>query len=166
MGRVYVGAAHAYGNMDEVPYREQFYIGGANSVRGFAVRTIGPGRYRPNVRSVYDYYDQTGTFKFETNWEYRFPIIGYFKGAVFVDAGNVWLLKADDYRPGGTIGNFFKELALGTGFGIRFDMNMLVVRADLGIGLHAPYDTGKSGYFNLLRFKDSLAFHLAIGYPF
>ena len=166
VGRVYVGAAHAYGNMDEVPYREQFYIGGANSVRGFAVRTIGPGRYRPNVRSVYDYYDQTGTFKFETNWEYRFPIIGYFKGAVFVDAGNVWLLKADDYRPGGTIGNFFKELALGTGFGIRFDMNMLVVRADLGIGLHAPYDTGKSGYFNLLRFKDSLAFHLAIGYPF
>ena len=62
--------------------------------------------------------------------------------------------------------NFFDELAVGTGFGLRFDMDMLVVRADLGIGIHAPYDTGKSGYFNIPRFKDGLAFHLAIGYPF
>ena len=62
--------------------------------------------------------------------------------------------------------NFFDELALGTGAGIRFDMDMLVIRADLGIGIHAPYDTGKRGYYNLPRFKDGLAFHLAIGYPF
>lgn len=166
VGRVYVGAAHAYGNSSEVPYREQFYIGGANSVRAFGVRNIGPGSYHPNVKSVYDFYDQTGTLKFETNWEYRFPIIGYFKGAVFVDAGNVWLLEKDEYRPGGTMKNFFDELAVGTGFGLRFDMDMFVVRADLGIGIHAPYDTGKSGYFNIPRFKDGLAFHLAIGYPF
>lgn len=172
VGRVYVGAAVSTSDSLRVPYREQFYIGGANSVRAFTVRHIGPGAYHPQERSVYDYYDQTGTFKFETNWEYRFPILGYFKGAVFLDAGNIWLLQLDDYdkefREEGRLKfkRFFKDLAVGTGLGIRFDMDMLVVRADLGIGLHAPYDTGKSGYFNIPRFKDALAFHLAIGYPF
>ena len=172
VGRVYVGAAVSTRDSLDVPYREQFFVGGANSLRAFTVRTIGPGNYHPEVRSVYDYFDQTGTFKFETNLEYRFPIIGYFRGAVFLDAGNIWLLKTDKYddlfREGGKLRmkNFFKELALGTGFGIRFDMGMLVVRADLGLGLHAPYDTGKSGYFNMTSFKDAIAFHLAIGYPF
>ena len=168
VGRVFLGAAHAYGNSSEVPYREQFYIGGANSVRAFTVRTLGPGKYHPEAVDRYSYYDQTGTFKFETNWEYRFPIIGYFKGALFLDAGNVWLLKEDDNRPGGKLkfGDFFDSLAVGTGAGIRFDMDMLVVRADLGIGLHLPYETNKSGYYNIPRFKDGLAFHLAIGYPF
>jgi len=166
--RVMMGVAHAYGNSSEVPYREQFYVGGSNSVRAFAVRTLGPGSYHPAYRDRYSYYDQTGTFKFEANAEYRFPILGYFKGAVFLDAGNIWLLQKDEWRPGGqlTIKNFFDELALGTGLGLRFDMQMLVVRADLGIGIHAPYDTGKSGYFNIPKFKDALAFHLAIGYPF
>ncbi len=168
VGRVFVGGAHAYGNSSHVPYSEQFYIGGANSVRAFTVRTIGPGSYHPSVQNTKAYYDQTGTFKFETNWEYRFPIFSYFKGAFFVDAGNVWLLKADPMRPGGELKmkNFFKELALGTGLGLRFDMNMLVVRADVGVGIHAPYDTGKSGYYNMTSFKNSLALHIAIGYPF
>lgn len=166
--RMLLGAAHAYGNSSEVPYREQFYVGGSNSVRAFAVRSLGPGSYMPDSISLASYYDQTGTFKFEANAEYRFPILGYFKGAIFLDAGNIWLLKNDEHRPGGKLKfkNFFKELALGTGVGLRFDMSMLVVRADLGIGIHAPYDTGKSGYFNMPSFKKSLAFHLAIGYPF
>ncbi len=166
--RVFLGAAHAYGNSDEVPYREQFYVGGSNSIRAFAVRTLGPGKFHPAYRDRYSYYDQTGTFKFEANTEYRFPILGYFKGAVFLDAGNIWLLEDDKWRPGGKLKmkNFFNELALGTGVGLRFDMSMLVVRADLGIGIHAPYDTGKSGYYNIPKFKDGLAFHLAIGYPF
>ncbi|MBP5560786.1 MAG: BamA/TamA family outer membrane protein [Muribaculaceae bacterium] len=166
VGRVMLGAIHAYGNSEYPPYSEEFYIGGANSLRGFMVRSVGPGSYTSPFEGVDAYYDQTGTFKFETNWEYRFPIIGYFKGAAFVDAGNVWLLKKDEWREGGTIGNFFKELALDAGVGLRFDMDMLVVRADLGIALHAPYDTGKNGYFNIPKFKDALAFHLAIGYPF
>jgi len=168
VSRVFVGAAHAYGNSYEVPFREQFYVGGANSVRAFAVRTLGPGSFHPEFRDRYTYYDQSGTFKFEANTEYRFPILGYFKGAVFLDAGNIWLLEGEDYRSGGKLEmkNFFQELALGTGLGLRFDMDMLVVRADLGIALHAPYDTGKSGYFNIARFKDGWAFHLAIGYPF
>ena len=166
--RILMGAVHAYGNSEEVPYREQFYVGGSNSVRAFAVRTLGPGSFHPEYRDRYTYYDQTGTFKFEANAEYRFPILGYFKGAVFLDAGNIWLLQNDEYRPGGQLKmkNFFNELALGTGLGLRFDMSMLVVRADLGIGIHAPYDTGKSGYYNIPKFKDGLAFHLAIGYPF
>ncbi|MBR6490635.1 MAG: BamA/TamA family outer membrane protein [Muribaculaceae bacterium] len=168
VARLFVGAAHAYGNSEEVPYMEQFYIGGSNSLRGFAVRTVGPGSYRPDVLDRNAYYDQTGTFKFETNLEYRFPLVGYLKGAVFADAGNVWLMSDDPFRPGGKLSgaNFFKELALNTGFGLRFDMGMIVLRADLGIALHAPYDTGERGYFNIPRFKDGLAFHIAIGYPF
>ena len=143
-------------------------MGGSNSVRAFAVRSIGPGSYHPDDSVRNAYYNQTGTFKFEANAEYRFPILGYFKGAVFLDAGNVWLLKDDKNRPGGLLKmkNFFNELALGTGFGLRFDMSMLVVRADLGIAIHAPYDTGKRGYYNIPTFKDGVAFHLAIGYPF
>ena len=166
--RMFVGAAHAYGNSNEVPYREQFYVGGSNSIRAFAVRTLGPGSFHPDSLDRFSYYDQTGTFKFEANAEYRFPILSYFHGAVFLDAGNIWLLEADKLRPGGQLKmkNFFKELALGTGVGLRFDMSMLVLRADLGIGIHAPYDTGKKGYYNIPKFKDGLAFHLAIGYPF
>lgn len=168
VSRVMVGAAHAYGNSQEVPYSEQFYIGGANSIRAFTVRSIGPGSYHPAKNNLNGYYDQTGTFKFEMNVEYRFPLFWLLHGAVFVDTGNIWLLKKDESRPGGELNGrtFFKDLALGTGIGIRFDMDMLVIRGDLGIGIHAPYDTGKSGYYNMTSFKDSLAFHLAIGYPF
>lgn len=166
--RAFVGAAHAYGNSSQVPYAEQFYIGGANSLRAFSVRSIGPGSYHPAETVKNGYYDQTGTFKFEFNTELRFPIMGYLHGALFLDAGNIWLLKKDSSRPGGALGegNFFKEIALGTGAGLRFDMEMLVLRADLGIGIHAPYDTGKKGYYNMTSFKNSLAFHIAIGYPF
>lgn len=166
--RVAVGAAHAYGNSSQVPYSEQFYVGGANSVRAFTVRSIGPGSYRVPNATANDYFDQTGTFKFEANVEYRFPIYGIFKGAMFLDAGNVWLLKDDPLRPGGQLkgSDFLRDLALGTGVGLRVDIGMLVVRGDLGIGIHAPYDTGKSGYYNMESFKKSLAFHLAIGYPF
>lgn len=85
-----------------------------------------------------------------------------------MDAGNIWLLKEDSSRPGGKLsGNsFFKDMALGTGAGLRFDMGMIVVRGDLGIGIHLPYDTGRNGYYNMEKFGKSLAFNLAIGYPF
>ena len=168
VSRAAVGAAHAYGNSSQVPYSEQFYVGGANSVRAFTVRSIGPGSYRADETNVQGYFDQTGTFKFEMNVEYRFPIYGPLHGALFVDAGNVWLLKDDEQRPGGTLraSSFLKDLALGTGMGLRFDIGMLVVRGDLGIGIHAPYTTGYGGYYNMESFKKSLAFHLAIGYPF
>lgn len=169
VSRVAAGVAHAYGNSSQVPYSEQFYIGGANSVRAFTVRSIGPGSYRgAEGTSNIDNFDRTGTFKFEANVEYRFPIVGPLHGALFVDSGNIWLLKNDPLRPGGTLRakSFFRDLALGTGAGLRVDISMLVVRADLGVGIHCPYDTGKRGYYNMESFKKSLAFHLAIGYPF
>ncbi len=168
VSRVAAGAAHAYGNSSQVPYAEQFYVGGANSIRAFTVRTIGPGRYSAPPGQPDDYFDRTGTFKFEANVEYRFPIAGMLHGAIFLDSGNVWLLKNDPMRPGGTLRakSFFRDLALGTGVGLRFDISMLVIRGDLGIGIHAPYDTGRRGYYNMKNFGSSLAFHLAIGYPF
>lgn len=166
--RVAVGAAHAYGNSTQVPYSEQFYVGGANSVRAFTVRSLGPGSYRPDKDVVNGYFDQTGTFKFEANIEWRFPIYGPLHGATFLDSGNVWLLKNDPQRPGGKLEakSFLKDLALGTGVGLRVDIGMLVLRGDLGIGIHAPYKTTRHGYYNMTSFGNSLAFHLAIGYPF
>lgn len=168
VSRALIAAAHAYGNSSEVPYSEQFYIGGANSIRAFSVRSIGPGSYRPSANTANSYFDQTGTFKLEMNVEYRFPIVGPLHGAVFVDAGNVWLLKNDPLRPGGLIEarTFLKEIALGTGFGLRVDLSMVVIRGDLGMALHDPYDTGRRGYYNIPKFGKGLAFHLAIGYPF
>ena len=168
VSRVAVGAAHAYGNSTQVPYSEQFYVGGANSIRAFTVRSIGPGSYKAPPGQPEDYFDRTGTFKFEANVEYRFPIFGPLHGALFVDTGNVWLLKDDPMRPGGTLRGktFFRDLALGTGVGLRFDISMLVIRGDLGIGIHAPYHNSKRGYYNMESFGKSLAFHLAIGYPF
>lgn len=168
VSRVAAGVEHAYGNSSEVPYAEQFYCGGANSVRAFTVRSIGPGSYHVPKDTPDGYFDQTGTFKFEFNVEYRFPIMGPLHGAVFFDSGNVWLLKNDPTRPGGLLTgrDFFRDLATGTGIGLRVDISLLVIRGDLGIGIHAPYDTGKSGYYNMPSFGKSLAFHLAIGYPF
>ena len=167
VSRVLIGAAHAYGNATEVPYSEQFYIGGANSIRAFTVRSIGPGSYRAPKDLVNGYFDQTGTFKFELNSEYRFPIAGDLHGAAFLDMGNIWLLKNDPLRPGGKLEakTFLKDIALGTGVGLRYDLGMMVVRLDVGYGLHTPYSNGTPHYFNV-GFKDAFAVHLALGYPF
>lgn len=166
--RVMGGIAYAYGNASVVPYSEQFYVGGANSIRAFTVRSIGPGRYRPEDENQYSYIDQTGDIKLEANIEYRFNIFGDLNGAVFLDAGNVWLVRPDESRPGAefTFKKFYENIALGTGFGLRYDLDILVLRLDMGIGLHAPYDTGKSGYYNIPTFRKGLGFHFAIGYPF
>jgi outer membrane protein assembly factor BamA len=165
--RFFVGAGHPYGNSKNygLPYTEQFYIGGAYSIRAFTIRSIGPGSYQDYGGG---YLNQTGEFKLELNSEMRFRIAGGLNGAVFLDAGNVWMLKEAADRPGGTLrgSTFFKEVATGTGVGLRYDMGFLVLRGDLGIGIHLPYDTGKKGYYNIPRFKDGLGFHLAIGYPF
>lgn len=173
VSRILVGAAHAYGNSSIVPYSEQFYIGGANSIRAFTVRSIGPGSYKPSENSPESYFNRTGTFKFEMNSEFRFPIVSVLNGALFIDTGNIWLLKPEynasglPLRPGGELKakTFLKDLALGTGVGLRVDIGMMVFRADLGYGLHAPYDTGRPGYFNI-KFRNAFALHLAIGYPF
>lgn len=166
--RFMAGAIYSYGNAKVAPYSEQFFIGGANSIRAFTVRSIGPGSYHPKVETKYSYIDQTGDLKLEANIEYRFKIIGDLHGAAFLDAGNIWLLRNDPDRPGGQFkfSDFGKDIALGTGAGLRYDLTFLVIRFDVGVGLHVPYETSKKGYYNLPSFKKSLGYHLAIGYPF
>ena len=165
--RVQLGTIWTYGNSNYAPYSELFYVGGANSIRAFAIRSIGPGRYQDTEgRSVY--LDQSGDVKLELNAEYRFPFINAFQGALFIDAGNVWLMHGDDAHPGGKFGDggFFKSIAVGTGFGLRYDLDFLILRLDFGVGVHLPYDTGKSSYYNIRKFKDAVAVHFAVGYPF
>ena len=165
--RIYGGAIWSYGNATIAPYNDLFSIGGANSIRAFATRSIGPGSYHP-AHSNYSYIDQMGDLKLEANAEYRFPIVANLHGALFLDAGNVWLIHPDENRPGGNIAlrRLGREIALGTGAGLRYDLDFLIIRFDLGVGLHAPYDTGKSGYYNMPSVGKSLGYHLAIGYPF
>lgn len=167
VARVYAGMIYSYGNSAIAPYADLFTVGGANSIRAFGVRSIGPGCYHPG-NSGYSYIDQMGDLKLEANLEYRFPLISNLYGAMFVDAGNVWLMKKDENRPGGSINahRLGKDIALGTGFGLRYDLQFLVVRFDVGIGIHAPYNTGHRGYYNMGKFWNTLGFHLAVGYPF
>ncbi len=166
--RLSVGAAHAYGNWPYMPYPELFTIGGANSIRAFTIRSLGPGSYRPPEGKRFGYFDQAGTFKLEANIELRIKILGGLHGAIFADAGNIWLLDDDPDRPGGkiTARNILDQIATGTGVGLRYDLSFFVIRADAGIGLHLPYSTSRKGYYNIPRFRDGLGLHLAIGYPF
>ncbi len=164
VGHINAGVIWSYGNAESAPYSEQFYVGGANSIRAFNVRSIGPGSYYTN-QSRLSYMDQTGDIKLQANVEFRPRIMGNLYGALFVDAGNVWAMRDDGYRAGSKLQlkNIFKETALGTGIGIRYDMDFFVLRLDWGIGLHMPY---KSGFYNFDHFKDSQSLHFAIGYPF
>lgn len=171
--RLMGGVIWAYGNKTIAPYSEQFYVGGANSIRAFTIRSIGPGRFHPAENATYSYVDETGDIKLEANVEYRFRILsnlmgGNLNGAVFLDAGNVWLMRKDEARPGAefTLNRFFDSIALGTGVGIRYDLSFLVLRLDWGIALHVPYETVKPGYYNIPKFKDGMGIHFAIGYPF
>lgn len=172
-GRLMAGVIWAYGNKTIAPYNEQFYVGGANSIRAFTVRSLGPGRFHPADNAAYSYVDETGDIKLEANLEYRFRLFsnmfgGNLNGAVFLDVGNVWLMRKDEARPGAefTFKHFFDNIAVGTGVGIRYDLSFLVLRLDWGIALHVPYETGRSGYYNIPRFKDGQGLHFAIGYPF
>ena len=170
------GYIHPYGNSSSVPMAEMFYVGGANSIRAFPVRGVGPGAF-PNLDNTsYGYIFQNGNAKFVTNLEYRRQLFGNLYGAVFLDAGNVWYTDAtfgDDEtfdkifeRGRFRLSSFLDDLALGTGAGIRYDLGFLVLRLDWGLALHVPYDTGKSGYFNIDGFKGNHTLHFAIGYPF
>ena len=165
--RLFAGVVYSYGNATTAPYNDLFSIGGANSIRAFSIRSIGPGSYHPG-KSTYSYIDEMGDLKLEANIEYRFPIIANLYGAAFLDAGNVWLIRENEKQPGGKINmsDFGKTIALGTGVGLRYDLDFLVLRFDLGIGIHAPYDTGKTGYYNMPSFGKSLGYHFAVGYPF
>jgi outer membrane translocation and assembly module TamA len=170
VARLMTGAIYSYGNARIAPFSEQFYVGGANSLRAFAIRSVGPGRFHPQDEGAnrYAYIDQTGDLKLEANLEYRFRLLGELYGATFLDCGGIWLTREDANREGGAfrLRSLWNDLATGTGAGLRYDLDFLVIRFDVGVGLHLPYDTGRKGYYNIPRFKDALGFHLAIGYPF
>ena len=167
VAHVNAGVIWSYGNSDKAPYYEQFYVGGANSVRAFNVRGVGPGKFVP-ANTKYSYIDQTGDIKLVCNLEYRPRIWGDLYGALFLDAGNVWTMHDEENSPGGRfkLQSIFSQMALGTGVGLRYDVGMFVVRVDWGVGLHLPYDTGKSGFYNITSFKSGQSIHLAVGYPF
>jgi outer membrane protein assembly factor BamA len=166
--RIGGGMLYSYGNSIIAPYNERFYIGGANSIRAFTIKSIGPGRFAPDPVNPYAYIDQNGDIKLEANIEYRGRLVGDLDIAIFLDAGNVWLARPDEMRPGGMFQwkHLPKDIALGTGLGFRYDMSMLVFRFDIGYALHFPYETGKKRYFNTPSFVDGLGFHIALGYPF
>ncbi|UOE34630.1 BamA/TamA family outer membrane protein [Hymenobacter monticola] len=161
VGRLQAGVGMPYGNSVVLPYPRQYGIGGPNSIRAFAARGIGPGTYKPapGEQTLNQFYDQVGDIRLEGNLEYRQDLVPYLKGAVFVDAGNIWLANEDPDRPGGKFNpsTFLKELAVGAGVGLRVDVQFFVIRFDYAIPLQAPYGTpdSKTGRFNL-----------AIGYPF
>lgn len=161
------GVAWSYGNMNQTPFSEQFYIGGANTIRAFTARSLGPGSYRSPNRAA-AYVDQTGDIILLLNLEYRKRLFGNLYCAAFIDAGNVWAMREDADRPGAhfQLKNLPKEIALGTGLGIRYDLDFLVLRLDWGLGIHAPFNTSRSGYYNFEKFKDSHTLNFAIGYPF
>lgn len=158
------GVIWAYGNSSYAPYSEQFYVGGANSIRAFNVRSIGPGGYYSDQAKV-SYMDQTGDIKLLANLEYRPRLFGNLYGAVFLDAGNIWAIKDDGVRENSrfSVRNLLSQTALGTGVGIRYDLDFFVLRLDWGIGIHVPY---KNGFYNMTGFGDSQSIHFAIGYPF
>ena len=165
--RIKAGIVWTYGNSSIAPISEMFYVGGANSIRAFTARSIGPGAYHDPTH-LGTYLDQAGDILLEANAEYRFKLVSNLYGALFLDAGNVWLLRKDDSHPFGKFGDkgIFDTVALGTGFGIRYDLEFLMLRLDLGIAIHAPYDTGKSGYYNIRKFNDGIGLHFAVGLPF
>jgi hypothetical protein len=176
VGHINAGYIYYYGNSDWVPNSEMFYVGGANSIRAFTVRDVGPGAVKSFGNNAIDYLMRNGTIKFVCNLEYRRQLFGNLYGAVFLDAGNVWTPPGDRYGDADLdnitslgnfkLRNFFREQAVGTGLGIRYDLDFLIIRLDWGLALHMPYDTGKSGFYNVESFKGSHTLHFAIGYPF
>ncbi len=172
--RLQIGAGFPYGNSEVLPYTKQFFIGGSNSIRAFRSRTLGPGTYKPPLGS-FSFLDQAGDIKLEVNTEFRYPIISILKGAVFVDAGNIWLLKENEFTPGGKFewDNFYNQLAVGTGLGLRIDASFFVLRFDLGIPLRKPFLPQNDRWvFNNIDFgssdwrRNNLILNIAIGYPY
>lgn len=172
--RIIAGAAFPYGNSDRIPYVKQFFIGGTNSLRAFRSRSLGPGSYDASTENSIFIPDQSGDIKLEFNTELRTNIYRFINGAVFMDAGNVWLMNKDVNKPGAEFSkNFTKEIAVGLGAGLRFDFQFIVLRTDLAFPIRKPFlPDGQRWVLDEVNFgsgswrKENLLFNLAIGYPF
>lgn len=187
--RFNIGVARPFGNTKEVPYVKQFYVGGPYSIRAWAARGLGPGSYiDENIQNISNrlFFSQAGDLKLEANFEYRFNIFWLLDGALFLDAGNIWTIKADTSRCGSQFlfrekevaacGDsfvnepFYKQIALGGGFGFRFDFSYFILRVDAGIRLRNPAILEENnGYwtnFSKASFNEVVNFNLGLGYPF
>ncbi len=173
--RWFSGAGIPYGNSAALPYIRQFYCGGPDDLRAFYARSIGPGTVIPPEGGENTLKNnQTGEVKLGLNAEFRFGMLGFLKGALFLDAGNIWMLN-DSYGNEGkfAFNRFYKELAVGTGFGLRMDFDFLLVRFDLALPLRKPWIEENNGWVaNKIAFgssnwrRDNLILNIALGYPF
>jgi len=171
--RAFAGAGLSYGNSQTLPYIKQYFSGGPNSVRAFNIRSLGPGAYRPLNFDAASFFDQAGDIKLEANVEYRFPMFPYVKGAWFADAGNIWLLRPNPALGGGNFtANWAQELGVGAGFGLRIDVDILVIRFDLATPLRKPWLPAGNRWLEDVSpgqrawRRENLNLVFAIGYPF
>jgi outer membrane protein insertion porin family len=174
-GMINTGIIVPFGRTQKTnPFVKQFSIGGPSSIRAWPLRQLGPGTYyNADINKITPYF-QASDIKIEFNSEIRFPLFWYFKGAVFLDGGNIWALRVEQERPGAKwYRNSYKDIALGTGFGLRFDFGYSVIRFDLGMKLRTPYKIQDSGsnWVNLdltqyQFFKNTCTMNIAVGYPF
>ena len=163
--RLMFGHGIAYGNSIDLPFERSFYAGGANGMRGWQFRTLGPGEF--NNEYGYDM-EHIGDLQIESNIEYRFPLYGMLKGAIFSDMGNIWTLSDNESFPGGQFkfDKFYKQLALDAGFGIRLDFSFFLIRLDLAVPLCDPsYDEAHRWRGSKLQWDD-VVWNFGIGYPF
>jgi hypothetical protein len=166
--RGFFGIGIPYGNSKAIPFEKQYFSGGSNGIRAWQVRTLGPGSYVPTDST---FLNQTADIKLEANAEYRFKLFWILEGAVFLDAGNIWTYKDDPSRPGAQfkLNKFYKDIAVGTGAGLRFDFDFVIGRIDFGMKLRDPSMTGRSKWIIMNRaynFWDDFAMVIGIGYPF
>ena len=163
------GIAYPYGNSKVLPFEKRYFSGGANSVRGWLVRRLGPGTFAGNDKNI-DFINQSGDIKLDVNLEYRTKLFWKLNGAFFVDAGNIWTIREYEEQPGGRFrfDRFYKEIAVAYGLGLRFDFDYFILRFDGGMkALNPAYESGKERY-PLVHpdFGRDFAFHFAVGYPF
>lgn len=163
-----LGVAVPYGNSIVLPFEKRYFSGGANSLRGWSTRTLGPGGYQRNDTLRADFVNQTGDIKLDISAEYRHKLTELFEVATFIDAGNIWTIKDYEGQPGGVFkfDEFYKQIAVSYGLGLRVNLGFLLVRLDAGMKAYDPAD--KDGRFVLFKpnFSDKFALHFAIGYPF
>jgi outer membrane protein assembly factor BamA len=167
-GRLYGGCGMAYGNSSSIPFERLFYCGGSNGMRGWVPRMLGPGTVIVNPDEV-DYPSQLGDMKLEANLELRFPIWGIFYGATFFDVGNIWFMgeKSSEYSSEAVFHfrDFYKQLGLNTGVGIRLDIKFAVLRLDWGIQLHNPNNPVGERWIHNFKWRNT-ALNFGVGYPF